>query len=54
MDMNDQSWSDKAKNALPDDDTIESVSEKVQDKTPDGVDTNVAKAEQWVKDHNKD
>nr|WP_255633462.1 GGDEF domain-containing protein [Demequina sp. TTPB684] len=52
--MNDHSWSDKAKGALPDDDTVEQASDKVQDKSPDQVDTEVAKAEQWTKDHNKD
>ena len=52
MDMKD--LQNKAKDAIPDDDTVENASEKVQEHTPDNVDTNVAKAEQWAKDHNKD
>ncbi|WP_297084769.1 hypothetical protein [uncultured Demequina sp.] len=45
---------DKAKDALPSDDTVEKASEKVQDATPIEADKHVAKAEQWAKDHNED
>lgn len=45
---------EKAREALPDDDTVEEASEKLQGYTPDAADTSVAKAEQWAKDRNKD
>ncbi len=43
----------KAKGALPDDEQIEKASEKIQEQTSDDTDIKVAKAEQWLKDHNK-
>ncbi len=45
---------DKAKDALPDDATAKKVGETVREHAPDNADVPVAKAEQWVKDHNKD
>ncbi|WP_159448372.1 hypothetical protein [Demequina sp. NBRC 110052] len=52
--MDTEQFKDKAKDALPDDETVENAAEKVRENTPDEVDVNVAKAEQWTKDHNKD
>ncbi|MDN4472756.1 hypothetical protein [Demequina zhanjiangensis] len=44
----------KAQEALPDDEQAKKLGDKVRENTPDGVDVPAAKAEQWVKDHNKD
>ncbi len=52
--MDKDTMMDKAKDALPDDDTAKKAGEAIREHTPDGADVNVAKAEQWVKDHNKD
>ena len=52
MDMKDMGR--KAKEAMPDDQTTEHVSDKVQDATPDGADRTVDNGEQWIKDHNED
>ena len=52
MDMKD--LANKAKDALPDDETLGKVGNKIREHTPDNVDVQVAKAEQWAKDHNKD
>ncbi len=52
MDMKD--LENKAKDVLPDDDTAKKAGEAIREHTPDGADVTVAKAEQWVKDHNQD
>lgn len=52
MDMKDMQ--NKAKDAMPDDEQISKVADKIQEHTGKDAAIKVAKAEQWAKDHNKD
>ena len=52
MDMKDMQ--DKAKDAMPDDEQVSKIADKVQEHTGHDAAIKVAKAEQWVKDRNND
>ncbi|WP_156157587.1 hypothetical protein [Demequina pelophila] len=42
----------KAKDALPSDEQIEKVADKVEEHAPDEAGRTIGKAEQWAKDNN--